>query len=88
MKLDPAKPFATKSVLKEKIAKISKDPLPPISSNHPKDAKKDKSAKNGQAFEVVFDENSDQLKTKKYSKFSGLKKTKNIRLASQTIDDR
>ena len=90
MKLDPAKPLAPKSELNQKLGKISKDPLPPIPSKNEskKDAKKDKRAKNGKAFEIVLDETSDEMKTKKYSKFSGIQKNKNIRLASQKIDER
>ena len=72
--------------MNQKLGQSTKDPLPPI---QPKEAKKaDNSAKNGQAFEVTFDEKSDKLKTKKYSKFSSIKKTRDIRLASEKIDDR
>ena len=72
--------------MNQKLGQPTKDPLPPI---QPKEAKKaDNSAKNGQAFEVTFDGNSDKLKTKKYSKFSSIKKTRDIRLASEKIDER
>ena len=72
--------------MNQKLGEPTKDPLPPI---QPKEAKKaENSAKNGQAFEVTFDENSDKLKTKKYSKFSSIKKKRDIRLASEKIDDR
>ena len=72
--------------MNQKLGESTKDPLPPI---QPKEAKKaDNSAKNGQAFEVTFDGNSDKLKTKKYSKFSSIKKTRDIRLASEKIDER
>ena len=71
--------------MNQKLLQPSKEPLPPI---QPKETKKEISAKNGQAFEVVFDENSDQLKTKKYSKFSSIRKKRDIRLASEKIDER
>ena len=72
--------------MNQKLGQPTKDPLPPI---QPKEAKKaENSAKNGQAFEVTFDGNSDKLKTKKYSKFSSIKKTRDIRLASEKIDER
>ena len=87
LKLDPAKPMERKSIMNQKLLQPSKEPLPPI---QPKETtKKEISAKNtGQAFEVVFDENSDQLKTKKYSKFSSIRKKRDIRLASEKIDER
>ena len=85
--LDPAKNAPSKAELTQKIGQmLSKDPLPPIKNNNSKNDK-DKSAKiskNGQAFTVVFDENSEKMKMKKYSKFQGIPK----REAHSKIDDR
>ena len=44
----------------------------------------DKKFLNGQAFTVVFDENSEKMKMKKYSKYQGIPK----REAHSKIDDR
>ena len=72
--------------MNQKLGQPAKDPLPPIL---PKETpKQENSANKNKAFEVVFDENTDELKTKKYSKFSSIKKKRDIRLASEKIDER
>ena len=86
MTLEPAKPIERKSVLNQKLGQLPKEPLPPIKQNDKK-PKEDKSAKNSTAFQVVFDENTEGMKTKKYSKFSSLMRPSK-KLPSKKIDDR
>ena len=91
VKLEPAKPIERKSVLNQKLGQHPSEPLPPIQPKAKANTNKieDKSAnsKNATAFQVVFDENSDGIKTKKYSKFSSILRP-NKKLPSQKIDDR
>ena len=92
--MDPAKPLERKSVLNQKLGQTPKVPLPPIAkkdqlppADSEKAAKKAASKSGGQAFQIVFDDYSDQLKTKKYSKFSSLVKN-DPKLPRQTINPR
>ena len=87
VKLEPAKPIERKSVLNQKLGQLPSEPLPPIPSK-PKNEDKSANNKNATAFQVVFDENSDGVKTKKYSKFSSMMRPNKSKLPSQKIDDR
>jgi len=89
VKLEPAKPIERKSVLNQRLGQLPSEPLPPIQPKANTNKIEDKSAnsKNATAFQVVFDENSDGIKTKKYSKFSSILRP-NKKLPSQKIDDR
>ena len=75
------------SELMKKIGQISKEPLPPIKQiNDEKSAKK--STSNNQAFTVVFDDNSNKMKMKKYSKYQGIPKRDMTSHSKNEIDDR
>ena len=89
VKLEPAKPIERKSVLNQRLGQLPSESLPPIQPKANTNKIEDKSAnsKNATAFQVVFDENSDGIKTKKYSKFSSILRP-NKKLPSQKIDDR
>lgn len=84
LKLEPAKQMEKKSAMNQKLLGPL-PPLPPIKTVNKPDDNKAKSAKKVQAYQVVFDD--DQIKTKKYSKFSGIQK-RDIRLHSEKIDNR
>ena len=93
MILDPAKPRPSNSELHKKILVGTgpTDPLPPIDSGKngliaSKSAKNKEKSGNAVSYQVVFDDD-DKLKTKKYSKFSSMKK-RDVRLASERIDER
>ena len=91
LKLDPAKNGPSKAELTKKINQsLTQEPLPPIKGKeNDKNNDKNKGAKTnkntGQAFTVVFDEHSDKLKMKKYSKYHGIPKRDT---SSTLIDDR
>ena len=93
LKLDPAKNGPSKAELTKKISQsLTKEPLPPIKGKENDDKNNDKNNKGaktnkntGQAFTVVFDEHSDKLKMKKYSKYHGIPKRDT---SSTLIDDR
>ena len=87
VKLEPAKPIERKSVLNQKLGQLPSEPLPPIQPKANSNADKSANSKNATAFQVVFDDNSDGVKTKKYSKFSSMLRP-NKKLPSQKIDDR
>ena len=87
VKLEPAKPIERKSVLNQKLGQLPSEPLPPIQPKANSNADKSANSKNATAFQVVFDDHSDGVKTKKYSKFSSMRRP-NKKLPSQKIDDR
>ena len=87
LKLEPAKNKPSTTELMKKIGQISKEPLPPIKQiNDEKSAKK--STSNNQAFTVVFDDNSNKMKMKKYSKYQGIPKRDMTSHSKNEIDDR
>ena len=87
VKLEPAKPIERKSVLNQKLGQLPSEPLPPIQPKANSNDDKSANSKNATAFQVVFDDHSDGVKTKKYSKFSSMLRP-NKKLPSQKIDDR
>ena len=85
--MEPAKNKPSTTELMKKIGQISKEPLPPIKQiNDEKSAKK--STSNNQAFTVVFDDNSNKMKMKKYSKYQGIPKRDMTSYSKNEIDDR